>query len=538
MAHRKKQLTPAAFLSYVRFDDKHEDGKISEIRERLSSEVRAQTGEEFPIFQDRNDIHWGENWESRLENALDTSTFLVPIITPSFFKSPSCRKELERFLEREDQLKRNDLILPIYYIEVDLKKAKRDPLLKIIFKHQYADWREMRFEPVTSPQYSRAFAQLATELRDAISRSSTRKETKTRSQNQAKPKRKKTSGRQAIVPESSRQAIIQITEPMLPSEKSEPRVRLVDISGHGEFTNIFDAVSNATPGDRIVIRPGIYQEKLLLIEKPLEIIGDGSAGEVIVRGTDDTLIEFKTELGRLSNLRIEHQGPGRRRGKGHQALYVRQGKLEVENCQIVTEGAYCIVVSWGAEPRLRKLQLVSLGAAILFSGGHGTLEDCDIRGSLTTLCMASTANPTIRRNRIHAEGSNLMIQIFNDSAGTFEANEISGGSTAVDIRSGAHPTFRSNVIHSATDCGVSLCQGGEGLFENNQIENNVKIGVRIAEDSTVTLRENKITGNQVGVKISDSSGIFERNDLRGNSISAWDIASDSLAKTVRTENLE
>jgi hypothetical protein len=105
LARKRKALTPAAFLSYVRFDDKHEDGKISEIRERLSSEVRAQTGDEFPIFQDRNDIQWGENWESRIEDALDSSTFLIPVITPSFFKSPSCRKELERFFEKRRSVK-------------------------------------------------------------------------------------------------------------------------------------------------------------------------------------------------------------------------------------------------------------------------------------------------------------------------------------------------------------------------------------------------------------------------------------------------
>jgi hypothetical protein len=37
-------------------------GQLSEFRERLSYEVYIQTGEEFPVFQDRDDILLGQNW--------------------------------------------------------------------------------------------------------------------------------------------------------------------------------------------------------------------------------------------------------------------------------------------------------------------------------------------------------------------------------------------------------------------------------------------------------------------------------------------
>ncbi len=80
---------PAAFMSYVRTDDRHEEGRITQFRERLSGEVQMQTGEDFPIFQDRNDISWGQAWEERIEQSIDEVTFLIPIITPSFFRSPA-----------------------------------------------------------------------------------------------------------------------------------------------------------------------------------------------------------------------------------------------------------------------------------------------------------------------------------------------------------------------------------------------------------------------------------------------------------------
>jgi TIR domain len=108
--------TFAAFMSYVRMDDQHENGRLTELCSRLAGEVRMQLGQEFLIFQDRNDISWGEQWKQRIDGTIDATTFLIPIITPSFFKSSACRGEVERFLEREKRLERSDLIMPLYYV--------------------------------------------------------------------------------------------------------------------------------------------------------------------------------------------------------------------------------------------------------------------------------------------------------------------------------------------------------------------------------------------------------------------------------------
>src|SRR5690242_11676550 len=155
---------PAAFMSYVRFNDAHDDGQLSQFRERLAAEVRAQTGEEFAIFQDRNDIAWGQNWQQRIDEALDAVTLLLVIITPSLFRSPPCRAEFGRFMERERALGRSDLILPVYYIGAremdDAGLREPDEMAAVLASRQFVDWRELRFEPFTSPLVRKAVAQL------------------------------------------------------------------------------------------------------------------------------------------------------------------------------------------------------------------------------------------------------------------------------------------------------------------------------------------------------------------------------------------
>jgi len=126
---------PAAFFSYVHRDDEHDGGQIRRLRDVLQGEVRMQLGEEgFDIFLDRDDIAWGQNWRRRIEASLDAVTLLIPILTPAFFASRECRHELERFLRRERELARDDLILAIYYVsapQLDVpERRKQDPLAR------------------------------------------------------------------------------------------------------------------------------------------------------------------------------------------------------------------------------------------------------------------------------------------------------------------------------------------------------------------------------------------------------------------------
>src|SRR6267142_5515248 len=98
-------------MSYVRLDDEYLEGRLSELRQRLEAEIRLQSGDrEFHIFQDRNDITWGQNWQERLNAAIQSTTFLIPIVTPAFFLSPACRDEFGKFLAHEKTVGRNDLV--------------------------------------------------------------------------------------------------------------------------------------------------------------------------------------------------------------------------------------------------------------------------------------------------------------------------------------------------------------------------------------------------------------------------------------------
>lgn len=125
-------------------------------------------GQPFKIFQDRNDLEWGQNWASRIDDSLNTVTFLIPVITPSFFQSPACRKEFDDFHKREQALGTTRLILPIYYLNSDeIEDESSDEIASVLKTRQWSDWRALRFFDLKGPEVSAHLASQAIMIKNA-----------------------------------------------------------------------------------------------------------------------------------------------------------------------------------------------------------------------------------------------------------------------------------------------------------------------------------------------------------------------------------
>jgi len=561
---------PAAFMSYARFDDQHDDGQLTAFRERLAAEVRVQTGEEFPIFQDR-DIAWGQNWQQRIDQALDTVTLLLVIITPGFFRSPHCRAETEKFLDRERQLGRDDLILPVYYVSTpeidDPGRRDADPLAATLAARQHADWRELRFEPVTSPVARKAVAHLATRMRDTFWHppASLSVPARTAPADPAGP--------------SAPQA-----PPAQGTARTEPPTHVVDPFHRGDFTTISEAIKTAQPGDRILVRPGLYPESLV-IDKPLEILGDGPPADIQVHAHDAHVVVFRANISRIANLTLRQAG-----GEGTwYGVDIGQGRLELEGCDITSHSGACVAIHAGADPRLRRNTIhdgktvgvfvhdqglgilednditanIGPGVAITTGGnptlrrntihdskgpgvlvrdqGLGILEDNDITANAHPGEQIRTGgNPTLRRNTIH-DGKASGVYVYDQGLGILEDNDITANTySGVTIQTGGNPTLRRNTIHDGKASGVYVYDQGLGILEDNDITANARAGAEIRTGGNPTLRRNRINRNEYEAVwiYQGGKGVVEDNDLTGNKGGSWDIEADSRDDVARARNRE
>lgn len=169
MSHAK------AFLSYTHTDDACFRGRITSLRKLLELRVKVITGDEtFEIFQDVDGIELGQQWEKRIDDAITSARFLIPILTPCFLGSRACRDELSKFIQHERVLSRDDLILPIYFVTVpSLERAdlgNADPLAVELSKRQRYDWRDWSELPVTNTNFKRAVKELSEKIARAIQR--------------------------------------------------------------------------------------------------------------------------------------------------------------------------------------------------------------------------------------------------------------------------------------------------------------------------------------------------------------------------------
>jgi hypothetical protein len=127
------------------------------------------TGEKIELFLDRDDISWGEDWRKKIDESLSSISFFIPILTPRYFMSFECRRELQFFARRAKALGIEELVLPLLYVDVASlhEDVPTDDLVALVKLFQWEDWRELKFSDVDSSEYRRGVARLAERLVEA-----------------------------------------------------------------------------------------------------------------------------------------------------------------------------------------------------------------------------------------------------------------------------------------------------------------------------------------------------------------------------------
>ena len=156
-----------AFLSYVHKDDY--DGRISCLREDVRAEYETITGDPLDLFLDTEDLEWGDQWRTKIDDNIADHACFIAVMTPRYFLSPECRRELTFFIEGANRLGLPQLLLPLYYVTTPLleNQTSDDALAKKLHLFQYEDWRDLRFAERRSEQYRRGIHKLAQRLAHA-----------------------------------------------------------------------------------------------------------------------------------------------------------------------------------------------------------------------------------------------------------------------------------------------------------------------------------------------------------------------------------
>lgn len=157
------------FWSYVHHDDQADGGRISQLARDVVDQYEMLIGEKISLFLDKDVLDWGENWRDEIDSSLAYVAFFIPVITPRYFMSPECRRELHFFARRASELGIKELILPLLYVDFPglHEENTKDELIQLVCTFQWENWCDLRFYEINSEEYRRGVNRLAIRLVDA-----------------------------------------------------------------------------------------------------------------------------------------------------------------------------------------------------------------------------------------------------------------------------------------------------------------------------------------------------------------------------------
>ncbi|OQA14714.1 MAG: Serine/threonine-protein kinase PknB [bacterium ADurb.Bin363] len=315
-------------------------------------------------------------------------------------------------------------------------------------------------------------------------------------------------------------------EPSTSIYKTEtPNPLVVSLSGLCDYQTISEAIKVAKAGTIIYVHSGIYREGLIL-DRAVEIIGEGKEGEIIIESENSSCILMETEEASIRNLTLRCTAGI----KKYYGVDIPRGRLVIEDCDIRSDSLACIGIHGAkAAPVIRKCKIHDGERGIVFSKeGKGNIEECEIFcNKKENIKITEKSDPFIKQSKIY-KGKNGGIIITTKGLGTFEECEIYDNTlSGIIISREGNPIIKRCKIYNGSR-GILVSENGAGLLEECHIFNNTKSGVEILDRGNPTLSHCRIyDGNLQGIYIyKKGEGTIKNCELSGNKGAGIEITSE------------
>lgn len=298
---------------------------------------------------------------------------------------------------------------------------------------------------------------------------------------------------------------------------------VVSRDGDGDYTTIGEAVRSTRPGAEIYIRPGVYNEKVVL-DKAIELIGDGPPGSVTIKGSDGECIL-------VSDAKVKLRGLFLRNAVGA-GVQIARGSVEIVDCDIAAAQQPAIDLTEGANLNVQHTIIHNTTQGIRLAGTSGaSVTDCDIFGCSRegVLVQPDGGHVLIQKSRIH-DNSFGGVEVGNHGRATVSDCDIFGSREHSCINGGgADITVQACKIHNAGLQGIYL-EGSHLTMDHSEVYDNSFEGVSVFKNSVVTVTTSKIRTNHFsGFRISSGTVGIDDCDITNNAEAGADIRGGRLS---------
>ncbi|RSS58288.1 right-handed parallel beta-helix repeat-containing protein, partial [Streptomyces sp. WAC06614] len=297
------------------------------------------------------------------------------------------------------------------------------------------------------------------------------------------------------------------------------------------FRTIGDALQAARSGAVISVRPGRYEENLV-ITKMVTITAEEHRGSVRIAPPRGAVVQVVAEAVQLTGLVLQGQD------EDLPALDVPRGQAALQDCEVVGGSWTAVLTRQQGALAMRGCRVVNpVGAGIVeTSSGHSVIEDCVIEHLGTSaLVIGEKANPKVR-NCVMRDARGNGICANGEGRGTIEGCEISAtDKPAVALEENSSTRVLRTTVR---DCamGVYVATAARAVLEDCAVTGTAGHGIAVAGGSDPVVRRcrtSRTRGHGIHVA-ARSRGTFEECEISGaDSIGLWveESSSPSFART-------
>jgi parallel beta-helix repeat protein len=277
---------------------------------------------------------------------------------------------------------------------------------------------------------------------------------------------------------------------------------VVSKDGRGQFSTIQAAVQDAAPGSRVIVRPGRYEETLT-ISKPLEIVGDGDPGAVVIESSQRAPVVVSADSVAVRRLTLRcHPGPS-----NHQSdtVCVDRGKnVLIEDCDVASDvNSGFWIHGWGVEATVRRCKIHdSRNGGIRIAHARVTCDDCVLSGNNLGIGSGDQAIAHVRKSKINSNGEGVLVEKRGEV--TIQDCEIlENRGDGVRVCGQSNGSIQGCQVHRNHANGIEIRDKGAVDVRTCDMVDDRETGIRVASGSRAKIHDCKISKSGDGIRIDD-----------------------------------
>lgn len=238
----------------------------------------------------------------------------------------------------------------------------------------------------------------------------------------------------------------------------------------GAFHTIGEGVAAAADGATVLVRPGTYDESLV-ISRPVVVEADGAAGSVVVQSAKPVCVTLEGGA-TLRGLAIRNLA-GKESYQGG-AVQLRGGACRLERCDIAAQqGVGVLALGGGGNHVIWKCRIHSTKLFGVYFGpqGGGTMEGCEVHRTGSTGVMIGSKQVRLRGCRVHDTLAGAGVELDSHGTTPLEACEIRKcAGSGLSIRKGSTGRLVDSLVHDNAPPQVATDDGGTLVQERSHVE--------------------------------------------------------------------